>query len=145
MAAEGPGPAPVEDIDIAAEDPDPIDETLGLPEPEDEPVLDGAERADDADMTVEDEPEPPATDAASPAPAPDTDPLAEDQPIAAETSTRPEQELAPTGAADGQAAAPDLSAELKAAEEVAAEQVTAVLTAVLDRLGSAHHRPFSRP
>ncbi len=38
----------------------------------------------------------------------------------------------------------DLGAELSAAEDVAAEQVTAVLTAVLDRLGSAHHRPFSR-
>jgi hypothetical protein len=40
---------------------------------------------------------------------------------------------------------PDIAAELKAAEEeVAAEEVTAVLTAVLDRLGAAHHRPFSR-
>jgi hypothetical protein len=40
--------------------------------------------------------------------------------------------------------ADDLSAEVRAAEEVAAEQVTAVLTSVLDRLGAAHHRPFSR-
>jgi hypothetical protein len=40
--------------------------------------------------------------------------------------------------------APPLAAELKAAEEIAAEQVTAVLNAVLDRLGAAHHRPFSR-
>jgi pilus assembly protein FimV len=39
---------------------------------------------------------------------------------------------------------PDIAAEVRAAEEVAAEQVTAVLTGVLDRLGSAHHRPFSR-
>jgi hypothetical protein len=39
----------------------------------------------------------------------------------------------------------DIAAELKAAEEeVAVEEVTAVLTAVLDRLGAAHHRPFSR-
>jgi hypothetical protein len=38
----------------------------------------------------------------------------------------------------------DISAELKAAEEIAAEEVTAVLTSVLDRLGAAHHRPFSR-
>ena len=38
----------------------------------------------------------------------------------------------------------DISADLKAAEEVACEQVTAVLTSVLDRLGAAHHRPFSR-
>lgn len=38
----------------------------------------------------------------------------------------------------------DLAAELRAAEEVAEEEVTAVLAAVLDRLGAAHHRPFSR-
>jgi hypothetical protein len=38
----------------------------------------------------------------------------------------------------------DISAEIKAGKEVAAEQVTAVLTGVLDRLGAAHHRPFSR-
>ncbi|HWX96311.1 MAG TPA: hypothetical protein VNZ01_05615 [Solirubrobacteraceae bacterium] len=38
----------------------------------------------------------------------------------------------------------DISAELKAAEEIAAAEVTAVLTSVLDRLGAAHHRPFSR-
>jgi hypothetical protein len=45
--------------------------------------------------------------------------------------------------AQGEARA-DISAEIRAAEEVAAEQVTAVLTGVLDRLGAAHHRPFSR-
>jgi hypothetical protein len=38
----------------------------------------------------------------------------------------------------------DVSADLRAAEEVAAEEVAAVLTSVLDRLGAAHHRPFSR-
>jgi hypothetical protein len=38
----------------------------------------------------------------------------------------------------------DIAAALAAAEEVAAEQVAAVLTGVLDRLGAAHHRPFSR-
>jgi hypothetical protein len=38
----------------------------------------------------------------------------------------------------------DIAAELLAAEEAGAEDVTAVLTAVLDRLGAAHHRPFSR-
>jgi hypothetical protein len=37
-----------------------------------------------------------------------------------------------------------MAAESIAAEEVSAEEVTAVLTAVLDRLGAAHHRPFSR-
>lgn len=39
----------------------------------------------------------------------------------------------------------DLAAELKAAEEAVAAEVAAVLTSVLDRLGAAHHRPFSRP
>jgi hypothetical protein len=38
----------------------------------------------------------------------------------------------------------DAAAELASAEEIAAEQVAAVLTGVLDRLGAAHHRPFSR-
>ncbi|HEY4428432.1 MAG TPA: hypothetical protein VGN08_09540 [Solirubrobacteraceae bacterium] len=38
----------------------------------------------------------------------------------------------------------DISAELRAAEETAAEEVTALLTSMLDRLGTAHHRPFSR-
>lgn len=51
-----------------------------------------------------------------------------------------------TSVADGQTtdvgrrSAADLAAELRAAEE----EVTAMLTAVLDRLGAAHHRPFSR-
>jgi hypothetical protein len=40
--------------------------------------------------------------------------------------------------------AADISSELKAAEEAATAEVTAVLTSVLDRLGAAHHRPFSR-
>ncbi len=38
----------------------------------------------------------------------------------------------------------DVAAELERAEEAAEEQITAVLTGVLDRLGAAHHRPFSR-
>ena len=40
--------------------------------------------------------------------------------------------------------AKDLAAELEAAEESATAEVTAILTGVLDRLGAAHHRPFSR-
>jgi hypothetical protein len=38
----------------------------------------------------------------------------------------------------------DSSTELKAGEEAATAEVTAVLSSVLDRLGAAHHRPFSR-
>jgi hypothetical protein len=39
---------------------------------------------------------------------------------------------------------PNLAAELQALEESLEAETTAVLTAVLDRLGAAHHRPFSR-
>jgi hypothetical protein len=38
----------------------------------------------------------------------------------------------------------DISAEPRAAQEIAEEEVAAVLSAMLDRLGTAHHRPFSR-
>jgi hypothetical protein len=41
-------------------------------------------------------------------------------------------------------ASDDAATRAKLAEELAAEEVTAVLTGVLDRLGAAHHRPFSR-
>ena len=40
--------------------------------------------------------------------------------------------------------AAELAAELALVEEAMAEQDTALLSAVLDRLGAAHHRPFSR-
>jgi hypothetical protein len=39
---------------------------------------------------------------------------------------------------------PNLAAELQALEESLEAETAAVLTAVLDRLGAAHHRPFSR-
>ncbi len=39
---------------------------------------------------------------------------------------------------------PNLADELQALEESLQAETTAVLTAVLDRLGAAHHRPFSR-
>jgi hypothetical protein len=76
----------------------------------------------DAEPGAADEPQP-----ASPAAEPEPEPVASEEP----PEPKPDE-------------AADLSAELEAAEEVAAEEVTAVLTAVLDRLGAAHHRPFSR-
>ena len=51
-----------------------------------------------------------------------------------DSADRSEQQVAPD----------DASSREKLAEELAAEEVTAVLTGVLDRLGAAHHRPFSR-
>lgn len=44
----------------------------------------------------------------------------------------------------GSEGSPDLAAELAAAEEALVSQTTEMLTAILDRLGAAHHRPFSR-
>lgn len=91
----------------------------------------------------------PAADAAGqPAAAP-----ASDEPTQAAFDGDAEQPPASAGAADASteaeqdaeaSTAPDLAAELQAAEDVTAEEVKAVLVAVLDRLGAAHHRPFSR-
>ena len=79
--------------------------------------------------------EPAAADAPEPAAADAPEPADVEDLIAASGEE-------PAAGAAGEPA--DLSAELEAAEQVAAEQVTMVLTAVLDRLGAAHHRPFSR-
>ncbi len=91
---------------------------------------------------------------APPAPVPDAmqpEALASGPEPSVEAPPAPSTEAAPAPQAEAlqdheeQAAQrEDISAELMAAEEVAAEEVTAVLTAVLDRLGAAHHRPFSR-
>jgi hypothetical protein len=49
-----------------------------------------------------------------------------------------------TEAADLSAEPADLSAELAQAEQAIEAQTTEMLKTVLDRLGAAHHRPFSR-
>jgi hypothetical protein len=64
------------------------------------------------------------------------EPTTHDEPTSQEPTPEPPQH-APDGGVD-------LATELRAAEEAAVERVTAVLTAALDRLGAAHHRPFSR-
>jgi hypothetical protein len=118
--------APVEDTEDAEAE---RDETLEQPlSPEPSP-----ERAD-------------AFEAVRKVLAPET--FAAAHPFAALRAPTP---AAPTSACERETPAGsigDISAELMAAEEVSAEEVTAevtaVLTAVLDRLGAAHHRPFSR-
>jgi hypothetical protein len=68
--------------------------------------------------------------------------------LATEPGTRAIEQAvdSPEASADPaeQVASDDASTQTKLAEELAAEEVTAVLTGVLDRLGAAHHRPFSR-
>jgi hypothetical protein len=107
-----------------------------------------------------------SAEATPPSPVPDEPPLAPEAPPSATTPASDpfvtvRSVLAPetfTGAhlfapvpprTTAEISTPDLSAELLEAEdveaeEVAVEEMTAVLTAVLDRLGAAHHRPFSR-
>jgi hypothetical protein len=75
-------------------------------------------------------------------PAIDEEPSPVELPIAEEAE--PEATPEPAAVTDPEPATAELAAELKAAEEAAEEEVTAILKGVLDRLGAAHHRPFSR-
>jgi hypothetical protein len=73
-----------------------------------------------------------------------------EQPVVEEGEDQPEQPLDPAQKALAEADIPapeegvDLAAELARAEELLSEQTAVVLTSMLDRLGAAHHRPFSR-
>jgi hypothetical protein len=105
---------------------------------------------DEADTVA---PEIAATSPSSPALAPEEEIAIENQadldvepatPIAtSETTDAPQDDEAVAHRSAPETAA-SAAAELEQAEEAAAEEVTAVLTGVLDRLGAAHHRPFSR-
>lgn len=75
-------------------------------------------------VAVEPEPEPEPVVAVEPEPKP--------EPVAV---VEPEPQPEPAGA---------VVAELEAIEAQMAEQTADLLTSVLDRLGAAHHRPFSR-
>ncbi|HEY2768563.1 MAG TPA: hypothetical protein VGI76_09910 [Solirubrobacteraceae bacterium] len=91
------------------------------------------------------DPEPTPQDAQAPTPEP--------TPQGTQAAT-PEPTIEPAQAPGPEAATehaeppaenrPDLAAELEAMEATIVEQDTALLSAVLDRLGAAHHRPFSR-
>ncbi len=68
----------------------------------------------------------------------------EDVAVAEPTIEPPEASAVVELGPEPQGPAQDIAAELEAAEEIAAGEMTAVLTSMLDRLGAAHHRPFSR-
>jgi hypothetical protein len=117
-------------------------QATALPEPEllDEPP------ADDAPTPAAESrgPDAEAPDAAAQQPPPVAEePPAQAQGDAGAAPIEPQTEMADEQDPPG-APAIDLAAELKAAEEAAEAEVTAILTGVLDRLGAAHHRPFSR-
>ncbi len=95
--------------------------------------------------------------AAEPSPEPEVEPTVEPQsrrgffarifgrrPKAVSVSEpHPEPQLEPEPEVQEEAQ-PDVAAELAALEEALVAETQAVLTTVLDRLGAAHHRPFSR-
>jgi hypothetical protein len=128
------------------------------PEAEPEPVLDAprrrglfarlfARRARPAALEPEpvaEEAEPPAPEPPAPEPEPQTPALAEA--IHVPTVAAPEP-VEVTAAAPEPITEPALDGEISATAPggtLADDQVEAVLVGVLDDLGSAHHRPFSR-
>ena len=110
--------------------PQPIEapESTTEPRPAEEPKL-----AEEPELIAQPEPEPEPELTVAPQPAQEQEAVPQEiTPQDAPTEDMPPAEV------------PDIAAELRAAEEAATAEVTAVLTAVLDRLGAAHHRPFSR-
>jgi hypothetical protein len=112
--------------------------------PATEAAIGGKAKLEDAELDAEPMPNPSdePIPASRPAPAPITPPTQAATDVS-EAVNRSDslgaiEHPSPT---DADAA---IAAELEQAEEAAEEQVTAVLTGVLDRLGAAHHRPFSR-
>ena len=142
--------APV--ADVRAEDPigaEPLDEEPLAEEPlAEEPLAEEPLLEEPAEEPLDDEDPPAASHEEQPEAPAETLEAEIETPMAATAPTDSEAET--TGVTSGgdeaesDTAAADLSAELMEAEEIAAEQVEAILTAALDRLGSAHHRPFSR-
>jgi hypothetical protein len=130
---EEPEPEPVaEEPEPAAVEPE--------PEPEPEPVRRGFfarlfRRRPKAEITP---PGPPATDPAPPVPRPDPAPAPPIDPPA--PAPDPAPPIDPTPEPDP---VPEPSIEVREPDLPAAEALAA-LEAMLDHLGAAHHRPFSR-
>jgi hypothetical protein len=93
-------------------------------------------------VEAEPEPEPPVPVAATETElTPTLEAIAESEPAPVyEALAAPEPIYLPSPTK----AAVDLAAELAAVEAQMTEETTELLTGVLDRLGAAHHRPFSR-
>jgi hypothetical protein len=137
-----------EATDLAAEQPLVTQPVADVPEPatvsHTQVVAENIQEQPDTDAALDT-----LADTSAPeAPVEATEPVALAEPEPADSAVARAEPQSPEPSATSEpeppAASDDLAAELKAAEEVAAEQVKAVLTSVLDRLGAAHHRPFSR-
>ena len=78
-------------------------------------------------------------------PEPEVVALAAPEPVEVVVLAAPEP-IYPDPPAQPEASEPaeDLASELESLEDQMAAETTELLTGVLDRLGAAHHRPFSR-
>jgi len=137
--AEEPESAPEAEMEPVAEQVEP--ESVALEEHEPEPRrgffarLFRRRRAETAmqGQPIDPEPEAVATPELDPELPVGVEPSREPEPVAA-VEPEPEPDEPQTNLAD----------ELAAMEAQIAEQTTELLTSVLDRLGAAHHRPFTR-
>lgn len=144
VTCEVPEPEPV-----PMPEPEPLPEPEPPPEPEPEPLP-------EPEPVPMPEPEPmprrrlfarlfkrrsrPATEPAAP-PEPSAEEIVAPHADAQQADARCAAAEQPN---DPQPPSADLAAELAAAAEAIAQQTTELLNGVLDRLGAAHHRPFSR-
>jgi hypothetical protein len=106
--------------------------------PQPKPASEPGPRAQAPQLEPASEPEPQAqAPGPGPGPAAEHEPGIEHEPI---PEPAPAAEIEP----EPLETQPDIAAELTAVEASMASETAAVLTSVLDRLGAAHHRPFSR-
>lgn len=158
-----PDPEPEDEPIAARADPEPEDEPEPIvaraePEDEPEPVVMAPEpqlgffarlfRKRKAKQAATAPPNPGASAATQPAAEPRTQSAAEPEPepaIEVVALAAPEP-VYPDPPAHPEASEPaeDLASELESLEAQMAAETTELLTGVLDRLGAAHHRPFSR-
>jgi hypothetical protein len=131
----------VEEPELALE-PEAVEEAEASLEPE---AVEEPEAAFEPEVVTEppadQSTEAPETTSESPQATPETQSAAGEELAVAQAEEPGEEARLQTQAAEQ---SEGIAAELRAAEEIADAQVTAVLTSVLDRLGAAHHRPFSR-
>jgi hypothetical protein len=161
LAAEAPTAEPIAEAEPAPDAPEPVaeaDPEPDAPQPEPEPDAEapkvgffarlfGRRRKVESVVEVEPQREPLAAEPESEVEPVATEP--EREPLAAEPEARAEP-VATEPEREPLAAEPEAQAEPVAAEPepgpapLDAERAEAILTGVLDDLGSAHHRPFSR-
>jgi hypothetical protein len=135
---EEPEPAPEEPAAVAEAEPEPEPEPVVVPDPPRRGLFARlfGRRRPDAEITPP-TPTPPAPDPAPPVPRPDPSPAPPIDPPTPGPGPTPPIDPTPPAPQPGPAIEAEVS-DLPAAEALQA------LEAMLDHLGAAHHRPFSR-